>query len=186
MAPITGRMSSGLRIFRFLGGGATCTSPFLGASWAPTVMAARNITVTKKRMIQDTPCPPACATAAGAYPFWGTDKRAACARGANPGTDSPFPANCAENRSPGFAAYRGPPLPKRSMLKSNQRFHASLPRTVFDRTGDARARHGAGADGGRDGYGIPPFHSQSGRVRAHHDGVHQLARRQRVAQIEHS
>jgi hypothetical protein len=30
-------------------------------------------------------------------PYWGADERASVSRGANPGTDSQFPANCAGN-----------------------------------------------------------------------------------------
>ena len=46
---------------------------------------------------------------------------------------------------------------------------------------NARARHRAGPHGGRHRYGVPPLHPQPGRMRADHDGVHQLPRRERVA-----
>ena len=71
-----------------------------------------------------------------------------------------------------------------------QRFHRTIstlnwndefPPRIQRRKRHDRARDGAGAHGGRHRYRIPPLHPQSGRLRADHDRVHQLARRERVA-----
>ena len=57
----------------------------------------------------------------------------------------------------------------------------SFPRQFQHRKRHDRARDRARADGRRDRHRFPPLHPQSGRLRSHHDRIHQFARRERAS-----